>query len=375
MKIGIITMHRVLNFGSALQAYALQKAIATMGYECEIINYVFPNQVKRNKVTIRRIINDSFVFFRNLIFGFPTYRKKKKFNEFYKKYYNLSNEMYYAETINKSIPQYDLYMSGSDQVWNPKIIVDDKNFLLTFVPESQKRVSYGSSFAVNSIPDNLKAVYKKELNKFDFLNVREKHGCKIIKDLIGKESCYVCDPTMLLDRDEWDVFADSVCRYATYPYILVYILEYMFNPYPEIERIVSSVQKSLGYKIIYLNGRKEDFFKRNSKLNKDSGPCEVLSLIKNAEFVITTSFHGVVFSSIFEVPFLGVVKDKAVEGDRIVSLLTNLRCNKSLVNFDETVVLECANVHEYACKRDALNRFRNESRKILIEMLKQEDNG
>ena len=368
MKVGIFTMHKVLNYGSALQAYALQHVVEKLGCYCEIIDYQYPPVVKEKK--IKRLIFSVFSFFKECLIGFPLKRKQKKFLEFYDNFFNLSPNSYNRNTIRTEYPAYDIYLSGSDQVWNPRFIKDDFNFLLAFVPDGRKKIAYSSSFATSEIPDELKEKYLFYLKRFDKIAVREANSVNLVKQIVGMDADAVCDPVLLMKKEEWDCLATKSNMKEDEPYILAYVLGYMFNPWPQIDDIIKKIQSKLGYRVIYLVGRKEDFLKRNSKLIKDAGPLDFLYLFQNAKFVITTSFHGAAFSALFEVPFYGVVKDKKDNGDRIVNLLESLRLPEAIVNFDENIEFSESAILRLKVTKESLNNFRNHSLNILNDEIR-----
>lgn len=365
MKIGIITMHKVRNFGSALQAFALQKAIQELGHESQLIDYIFPKPIRVSRS--RRL----FSWLSDMATGFSAKKKKKRFELFYKDYFNLSPKKYDSGSIKLNPPIYDVFMVGSDQVWNPNFIEGETDFLLGFAPDDKPKLAFASSFAVNTIPENLKPVYSKFLKRFDAIAVREKHGVDLVKQLAGKASVHVCDPVILLDKHQWLSISNTQqqIKHKARLYVLVYMLSYMFNPFPEVDSIVEEVQNKLGLRVIYLEGSKRDLFKPHSLINKDSGPLEFISLFANASFVITSSFHGAAFSAILGKPFLGIVKDKESDGDRIVSLLKILNCEKSLVNYNQSFSLDKEKVEDYICRADKLEEYRNSSYHILKTML------
>lgn len=364
-----MTMHRVLNFGSALQAYALQQKLKELGYENELIDYIFP-QPEKKKFTIGGLISDIIIFLRNALIGFPTERKKRKFKAFKERHLIVSSKEYDHQSINQHPPIYDLYMTGSDQVWSPRHVKENTDFMFPFVPDGSKIASFAASFAVDVIPQEYQQSYSNALSRYSKITVRESFGCDIVKQLTGKESQTVCDPTLLLDNNSWNKLADAASNTEKEPYILVYILTYMYNPYPEVDLIIKKVQDELGYKVIFLNGRMQDFGKPNSKILKDAGPCEFLNLIRNAKFVITTSYHGVAFASVFGVPFYGIVKSKNEKGDRIHSLLQKLDCMLSLIAYNEVPSLRKNDLSRFACKEKDLAMFREESTRILTEIVK-----
>lgn len=368
MKIGIITMHKVLNFGSALQAYALLHKIEELGYDCEIIDYLFPPRRKKKR-TMALFIKGLFSDFRSLIMGFPQKKKSRRFREFYEAYYKLSPIAYNAETISTDPPDYDVYMTGSDQVWNPRHIREDSNFLLSFVPKGKPKISYASSFATSIIPEDKKNLYGRCLNDYQRISVREPSGVQLVKTLSGKDADVCCDPVFLLDEEQWNDIATKGQMIIDEKYILVYALYYMFDPYPELFRIIDYVQKTLGYKVYYLNGRKEDVFRPNSKILKAEGPVEFVQLIKNAEMVITSSFHGVAFSLIYDKPLMAIVRENDKTDSRISSLLTNLDARSSIVPYDSECSLTRDELYQLKANRDKLDEYVEASTNYLKDAL------
>ena len=156
MKIGIITMHKVMNYGSALQAYALQAAIKKLGYDSESIDYIYPNKPVR-KTLIFRIRH----WLLNLLTGFPALKKENKYKDFYKKYFSCSSQKYFSpSSLHNETFNYDLFLTGSDQVWNPNCVRNDKSFMLDFIPQGKHKVAYAASFTKSSLPAELIPDYK-----------------------------------------------------------------------------------------------------------------------------------------------------------------------------------------------------------------------
>lgn len=366
-KIGFITMHRIQNYGSILQTYALQQKLKNIGVENEIIDYIFPSPSKKG---IKSFCKDIVKYALDGLLGFPLMKQKKRFKSFYKNNLIITPNAYDKKSIATNPPIFDAYISGSDQVWNPQTIKDDTTFLLSFVPDDKPRASFSSSFTMNELPKELHSVYTKELQKFSSISVREESGVSIVKSLIGKEAKLVCDPTLLLDKKDWDKIAAKSAITIKEKYILVYILAYMYNPYPEIDNLIEKVQKELGnLKVIYLTGRKEDLFKPNSRLIKDAGPNEFVYLFKNAEFVITTSFHGTVFSLIYNKPLYAVVKDLNTLDGRIPSLLAKAGCSSSLINYDAKKINDRKNLLLQKSNLNKLLIFKYSSEETLKDIL------
>ena len=364
MRIGIITMHKVLNCGSALQAYALQRKLQQMGYESEIIDYKYED--KGGRKSLKASIT---AFIRNALFGFPESRMKRKFKAFYRQNLALTKESYNRESIVKNPPQYGLYIAGSDQVWNPRFIGDDVNFLLAFAPPEARRISYASSIAAVGLDEDSKEIFSRQLSRFSAISVRERSGAAIIKELTGKDARVCCDPTLLLGREDWDVLAARSKYRINEKYILVYALSYMFDPFPQIYGIVDKVQKTLGLKVIFLQGRAKDVFRPGSKLIKSAGPEDFAFLFKHAEFVITTSFHGAAFALIYDKPLIGVVDSHSASDSRIRSLLEEVSAGDSVYDYRDTPELDRDALLRLKGKKEALDKLIRDSARFLEENL------
>ena len=258
-------------------------------------------------------------------------------------------------------------MTGSDQVWNPKHIKDDYSFFLPFAPEGIKKVSYASSFSTAEIPDELKTIYKEFLDSYSAISVREKSGIKIIQELVGKDVEMVCDPTLLLSKDEWNELIKDLPNPIGTPYILAYILRYAYDPYPEINRIIDTVQNELGLHLVILDGSLSDMKRKNATVIKNAGPLEFLNLVKNASFIITTSFHGTAFALNFGIPFYSVIKDRSGFDTRMIDLL------EISDNFEHTVILNhIETIHintAKTVKKRSLNKFKLQSQKYLDNII------
>lgn len=365
MRIGILTMHRVMNFGSILQAYALQRALDNQGFENEIIDYSFPPK-ENLLVRFNFIIRKFFYDIRTLEFFNKS--KKEYFKEFTNKYLHLSSHEYNRKTIVMTKYNYDLFITGSDQVWNPRWTKDDTNFLLGFVDEETIKVSFASSFACEIIPKSLEKEYSRLLSRYKSISIREQKGAEIVYNLIAKKAEIVCDPTLLLDcQDYHNLSVDSkVCIEGKY--ILVYILSYMYNPFPEINNIITYVKSTLNLPIVYIGG-KYTRIDKSCKYYENIGPTEFLWLVEHAEFVITTSFHGVAFSTIFNRPLLAVTKGDKSGDDRIPSLLNQVENKNAFVAYNDKIKYTKQELYSFTCKESARDNFRLDSLKWLQNQL------
>lgn len=366
MKIGIITMHKPISYGSALQAYALQETLESLGYEAEIIDYQYPNKVHRqskNRFLDLLAAVRSFIF--NALYGFSNIKKQKRFEQFWKNHFKLS--IYYPtkESIISNPPQYDIYCTGSDQVWNPNFTKSDTTFLLSFVDNNKRKISYSSSFAIKELPSDFVDIYQKYLSMYTQLSVRETSGIDIIKGLLNRDAICVCDPTILVSKDRWLELSYKSKINIRKPYILVFMLGYSFNPYPEVNSIIEQIQEKIGCNIICLDGDKYDVFRLHTKVVKSAGPEEFLSLVRNATYVITSSFHGVVFSTIFEKAFTAIINEDGLDS-RIPDFLNKIGLYNNAVDYRSKCVKLSA-----PCKSDVLYDLKEYSIEYLLNSIKE----
>lgn len=303
MKVGIITFHRAINYGAVLQTLALQKTIEKFNVEVEVIDYrckTIEDNYSNIRIKKNRIFKDSF----NSILSYSIRKSKKdKFYKFNKKNLNLSKEVYYSnKNLKNANSIYDIFITGSDQVWDNKCVNFDSSYFLSFVDESRKKNSYAASFAFSKLPIELTEEYRKRLCNFENISVREEAGKSIFTNLLNRDISVDLDPTLLLDRNEWSLYAEDNFQKEKY------ILLYSVNKPKELFKYAEDISNKLGYKIIYIN----DSLKRevNAEYLRSVSPSEFISLFKNAEFILSNSFHGTVFSIIFEKNFLVEINSK-----------------------------------------------------------------
>ena len=332
-KIGLITIYHVPNYGSVLQTYATQCIIEKMGFECIILNYKYPNEWHYAISPERKPkIKNKIVKWLGLK---PHHRKAKKLMAFKKQCFHLSRMYKNLDELKKeNWKDYNAFVVGSDQVWNPRFTLGDSAFLLSFVPDDKIRISFASSFASSTLPAEYKLKYKTYLEKFDSLSVREENGKRLIEKDLGlrKEVRIVLDPTLLLAKNEWlEYFPQKKCYKEKY--ILLYVLTYAFEARPYVYQVAEYYQEKYGYDIIALEGYVSQLGGRRLKMvNKsDSSVEDFISLFANAEMVITTSFHGTAFALNFGIPLISIVPDSNRGDDRQYSLLSALNLSQCIV--------------------------------------------
>lgn len=366
-KIGIITMHKVLNYGSALQAYALQKVLEDMGNEVEIIDYIYPNnyhlQYQRHQKVWRRLASRIINYFRKNLYK----ERREGLNTFYKEHLHLTKTYHTREELVNDPPIYDIYMTGSDQVWNPKSIHEDTNFMLSFT-NSPNKVAYAASFAKGEMPEEYEKIYAKELHKYKRIFMREQKGCDIVKNLTGKETEVVLDPTLLLNKQQWLRFAEQSTIQINEPYILVYVLGYSFNIYPYIYELIKHVQKQKGMKlaILHMNNKYAKTLS-NTCFVENASIYDFVRLFSKASMVLTDSFHGTAFSLNMGVPFYSVINQTDDADTRIVDLLTLTDERVRIIRKDSNY--EDMDFNLEPPKKYLLEKLREESEYKLGELL------
>lgn len=328
MKIGLITIYHVPNYGSVLQTFATQKVLEQMGHECVVIRYNYRNDeffakqgLKRNRLKEWQLDNIPFL-------------KSGKLNRFRKKYLNFSKKFEtYNELEEFDWSSFDCFIVGSDQVWNTKFLLGDPAFLLKFAPANKPRISLSSSFARKSLPVEFHNLFRNELKKFKALSVRERNGVNIIqKELnITKDVEISLDPTLLLSREEWLSCIPRSSFKKKRPYILVYMWTYAFEPRPYIFQVIEYYQKQMTAEVVVLEGHRELQGLRCPFVDANrSSVQEFIDLFANADLVITSSFHGTAFAVNFGIPLISIVPNGDGD-DRQSSLLKLVGAENSIV--------------------------------------------
>lgn len=334
--IGTITYHESINYGAILQAYALQKILDDIGHISEIIDYCNPQRGITALSRYRRVRH--FVWqgiVKRMSVGME---RQKRTKEFRLKYLRLSARKYYdAETLHSAPPLYDAYITGSDQVWNPRINNNDSSYFLTFAPPGKRRISYAASFGFSQIQDRFVSDYEEWLKQIHYLSSREVEGKQIIEQLIGRDAEIVLDPTLLLDQEQWNRIA--VSYKCPKPYILCYYMSGDKKVNKSITELARQVSTLTGWGVICI-GQKE--YMRLHPWRRsifDAGPAEFLGLFQNASFVVTNSFHGIAFSVNYRKPFFAPINqsllpEKALSS-RIITLLKTLKLEHRLLPVGE----------------------------------------
>lgn len=338
MKIDIVTLHRAQNYGSVLQAFALQKQIEKLGHQAYILDY-YPERYT-NKGLLKRLKNKSSRFNNPLVLLiaklliYPSYLKKGiQFNKFMH-YLNLEKPSF--ATNEEGMGRFtdaDAYCAGSDQIWNSHWNEGvEKVLFLDFVPKGKLCLSYAASIGLSNIPANEIDETKLLLDKFEFLSLREDKGVELVRELGRTDAVQCLDPTLLMSKEEWSLYADD--SYKGKEYVLTYNLHHD----PEIDKCAKAIASKYHLQIRNISYNWHDIV-RHGHLDWCPTVEGFLGLIKNAKYVVADSFHATAFSIIFEKPFVVITPE--VASSRLSSLLKMLELDDYNINkFTSVKVIE-----------------------------------
>ncbi len=315
MRVGIVTFHASYNFGSALQAFAMQEVLCNLGHEATIVDYLSRNQNLYRLVSLRHPkLNLRFI--KNPVGHIS---RRESFKAFSVKHFNLSDARYTYKNEPKLAElrdDLDCFVCGSDQIWNLDCTQGAvEPFFLSFAGD-KRRVAYAPSLAHTSFkPENFdKEKVARLLAGFDFLSVREEETLPLFQPLVDKKIDVVLDPTLLLDAVDYEPVL------AKPPVEGGYIFMYLLRKCPELVDSTIAMARESGKKVVYVS---ENNLPIPNGVNLFGvGPSEFLSLIANADAVMANSFHAVVFSVLFHKAFRVFAIDKS--GARMRDLLGNL---------------------------------------------------
>ena len=343
MKIGIITIQNVNNYGAELQCCALCRKLQSMGYDAEVINYLFgihPNHIHKGE---KKTVSISFKqnikvrllpIVQNLFCLFHHKNKKlrnQRFEEFHITYNRLTKKVYSSvQSLYEADFDYDVLCIGSDQVWNYEKGYSLEPFFACFDKKGTRKISYGSSIGLSKLSPEAENVFKKELSDFASLSVREQQASDLLHKLLNRDVDVVLDPTLLLNSREWlEVAKTEMCPKEKY--VLVYIVT--IKPCDYVLEVARKVAKERGLKIVRIC---RDAYPEHSGNDVEeiltAGPSDFVGLFSKADFVVTNSFHGTVFSINFSKPFYSVIKSHHSTNSRLTSILEKLKLEDRILS-------------------------------------------
>lgn len=385
-KVGLAIVTYVNNFGSFLQAFATQEAIKKLGYETEVINIEGVQKIiskARKKYFLKRCFN------LNELRSYSVTLKgiaKKKTDREYAKNISIRNAVFdafrkdnfsYSPSINswELIGQYckDNYSSvlvGSDQLWRP-VNIEGNYYTLSYVPDEVNKIAYATSFGVPYLPKKQSEKAKSFIPRIQHLSVRENQGKKIIKDLTGLEAQVVCDPTMLITKEEWDKGVGT--RLIERDYILCYFLGGN-QKYPKFARKLGDRLNIKTVGLVHCAGYNDNVEMYYDEMPFDIGPYEFINLIKHAKLVLTDSFHCCVFSVLFEKDFYAFKRfkddDEMSTNDRLTTLFESMGIQNRILSGEEDLSSFDFNNIDYEFVKEKIEKIRKKSLEYLSNSLK-----
>ena len=367
MKISVITLHRIFNYGSVFQSYATQKVLQDLGHTPEFVDY-FPERITKKRI---------FIGYSLMLH--PTWPGKLKciivyfplrllnmiiFNRFVKRYLNVSPKKYYSlEELKKNPPEADIYMTGSDQVWNSYYNeYVDPVYFLDYAPEGKPRIAYAASFGKTKLDEQEMQQTKPYISKYKAISTREAQATEILKDLGFDHGVAVLDPTLLLQKQDWQKFV--LPRKNKERYLLIYSI----LSYQQLLEYARAVAKALDLKI-YLIGMGYWAEKQVDKTLRFRTPEQFISLFEHADYIITDSFHGTAFSINLNKPF--ICASPPSFNIRLINILEKTGLKNRMVISGEKFDLDNAlSSIDYTCVNEKLNTEREKSIDFLKEALK-----
>lgn len=352
MKLVTVTLHDTENCGSSLQAFALQHYLKQCGIDNEIINYV-PPYTQNSGHPIRTLV-------RNIVYLRASLLRRKKFQGFIHEHLALTKQKYTSlDQLRQNPPIADCYITGSDQLWNTMYACGrDPAFYLDFA--NGKKVAYAVSMGRENIPkDNLSTV-QKYIGTFSAVSVRERSSIEQLERLYGNEIAYVCDPVLLNPTGVYD--AIKADRMIKEPYILVYVAQ---NIEPSVlNNWACKASEGAKKAVVFIGAYRQKC--RCDYHIREFSPGEFLSLIYYSDYIISNSFHATMFSLMYNKQFATITPTE--NGARMRSVLSDVGLSEHAVVPGDRLP-DNISEEEYANVQNALDKFRSDSQKWLMNAL------
>ncbi len=361
--IGTLTFHASDNYGAVLQAYALQKALLSLGYKTSIIDYRSEGVLWwYRKPSLQT--DPSLSTVKAMIWKYIIRRKPRNFEEFRKRF--ILTKTYSANDIAQVCNEIDMFIVGSDQVWNCDCTHEDYAYMLDFVSDDIPKVSYAASFGYRTVP---KKYYDKTaalLRRFDAITVREDRGSELVKELTGMDAPVVLDPVLLLKRDEWETLISPIEQ--------KYVFVYQAEKQPSLIEFAKKIAKKKGMKVYVVSAVLKGTMGRNIKSFSDCGPEKFLALLSGADTVVTNSFHGTALSILFNKQFYVEALKHNNTNSRLTSILSMTGLQGRIVHTDDNNI-DLSSYIDYESVNQIIDKKREESIQLLEDMVRLVDKG
>lgn len=330
-KIRILTFHYAHNYGAMLQAYALQKVLFKGSNDVKFVDYR-KRSIENSYKIFKPIRKNIIKWVRDNINSLKYYNLNKKrykaFNKFMYDKLNLTERINNIKQLENHL-EADIYITGSDQVWNINIVKGLSDmYTLNFKLNNIKKIAYAASVGDAGLIVQNADEYKNKISQIDYISVRENDAKIELGEIINKDIEVVLDPTLLLTKIDWNNEIEG-CSCEKHKYIVAYVV----NPDSEYVKIVNYLSEKTGLKIIHFD-LKNPGYNNVLKSAYTEGPLNFVNYIKNAEYVVATSFHATVFSIIFNKKFFIIPHRKT--GARVINLLRKLDIDgRNFTSLDE----------------------------------------
>lgn len=336
-KTAIITeLYKTTNYGGALQAYALCEAINKLGYSAQQILYfegLYDDTQNSNKsLSIKSLLVKA-------VNSYIEMRFSKRYNEFENFINNIipcADKVYDDDSLKELLDKYDVFITGSDQVWNPLFFRN--GYLLSFVDDGHIKFSYAASLGCSELNDEQKKVFKENLKDYNAISVREKEAAELLQPLTDVPVETTVDPVFLLSKDDWDKIESK--RIINEKYIFAYLL----GSSESQRRLIESFAVKKNLKIVFIPYVLDFYRKCDTGFGDirlyDVSPQDFISLIKNAEYVFTDSFHASAFSIIYNKQFFALSRNSfGNSGSRLYNLTRVFDCDERFCDSEEKATL------------------------------------
>ena len=339
-KIGLLTINDDMNLGNRLQNYASYVILSKYHDTKNIVRYYSCEKNIQNNI-LKIFLKRAYIYAKFITAKLlPVLSPEKRYLfEREMNFLRFNNNIRNGERIDKNTnyekleKKYDYFVVGSDQIWNPNFFKYGLYInMLGFVKDSRKKLSMSSSVSCAELTQEQKDVFKRYLPSFSKISCREQQGADLIKEVTGMDCASLIDPTLMLEPDEWkQVMKKPKCLSAKKDYILIYFLGEITKEY---ESIINNTAKKYNCEII-------NIFDKSSKYYS-CGPSEFLYLILNSRYVLTDSFHGTVFSYIFDKPFrIFSRKDNVISmNTRFTNIIDKLGLDDSVIVSDDVEYID-----------------------------------
>lgn len=374
MRIGIISVNNAHNFGTCMQAYAFKAYLETLGHEVQVINYRIPKietSYKIYKKKPKKNLYSKTIWLMSYAMAMAKkpylIKRRKSHEEFFLKYYNLTNETTSIKELRNCNYDFDVVFAGSDQIWNKEIIGNiNPAFFCDFLNAKTIKASYAASIGRDSLDVAEREVFKHYLKRLDYISVREEKARDCIKELTDQKISIVLDPTLLVSRQIYDKLLKKPKFKGEYIYVHVH--HYSAKGLELIEAAEELSEKT-GLPVVH--NLQNASFKNELGKTRSMGPEDVLTTVANAKMIVTQSFHITVFSLIYEKWFITLARDKF--SDRMENLLRIVGLEEHYVRYQGIGTLPGLenNVIDYRRVKEKLFAYREHSIKYIDMVLSE----